>query len=42
MKSILKRYEDLGIMFLNVENEKLSSGDLLTCETPEAGSYFEG
>jgi len=29
MKAILKQYEDIGIAFLNVEHEQLSSGDIL-------------
>lgn len=44
MKTILKKYDDLGIMFLKVEHEKISSGDILTFDTcdTQQGMYFTG
>lgn len=44
MKVILKKYDDLGIIFLNVEHEKLSSGDILTFDTSdnEQKVFFNG
>lgn len=35
MKRLLKEYEDLGIIFLNVEHERITSGDILALETTD-------